>query len=74
MSSSVPIKGHNFCQTLLFNSGVTRFESWTISHTFSVILAATAPPAKMATETLEWSITKIASFHSCVLNRSDNTL
>ena len=44
--SPIPIKRHVFCQTPLYNSGVTRFESWTISHTFAVILAATAPPPR----------------------------
>ena len=39
VSLSIPIKRHNFCQTPLYNSGVTRSESWTYSHTFSVILA-----------------------------------
>ena len=43
VSLSIPIKGHDFCQTPLYNSGVTRFEGWTISHTFAVILAATDP-------------------------------
>ena len=46
VSLSIPIKRHNFWQIPLYNSGVTRFESWTISHTFAVILAATAPPPR----------------------------
>ena len=41
VSLSIPIKRHDFCyfyQTPLYNSGVTRFESRTISLTFAVIL------------------------------------
>ena len=43
MSLSIPIKRHDFCQTPLYNSRVTRFKSSTISHKFVVILAATDP-------------------------------
>ena len=39
------MKRHDFFQTPLYNSGVARFESWTISHTFT--------PTKMATETVK---------------------
>ena len=56
VSLSIPIKGHNFCQTPLYNSRVTRFESWTISHTFAVILATTDPQPTWHQKTVKGSI------------------
>ena len=40
---SIPFKGRLFCQNPMYNCGVIDVESWTISHTFAVIFAATAP-------------------------------
>ena len=43
ISMSIPFKGRLFCQNPMYNCGVIGVESWTISHTFAVIFAATAP-------------------------------
>ena len=43
ISMSIPFKGHIFCQNPMYNRGVIGVESLTISHTFAVIFAATAP-------------------------------
>ena len=65
VSLSIPITRHDFCQTPLYNSRVTKFESWTISHTFAVILAATRPPPRWRGKPwkglLKFSRTKTAS-------------
>ena len=40
---SIPFKRYLLCQNPMYNYGVIGIESWTISHTFTVIFATTAP-------------------------------
>ena len=55
VSLSLPIKRHDICRTPLYNSGVTRFESWTISHHICCNFSRDWPQTKMATETVKGS-------------------
>ena len=57
VSLSIPIKKHDFCQTPLYNSRVTRFENWTIFDTFFCCnFSCNWSPTKTAMETVKGSI------------------